>query len=1273
MECTNSEGESGQYPGTKYRICDPAVDNIYEVECSPCAPGYFSTYLSEDACSICPEGTASDPADCTTCPAGTSAAAGSATCSECEAGSYGAAEGALSCSLCPAGTANTNTGSVSEDDCLQCIESLSFGEPGSATCAPAPEHCLEVRFVDSCVGTLGGTKLAGVFVLWEGECANTGGRPAYYNSLTENFLFYYSPNPSLGWMIAPGCGMSSGIWAHGGAGGHPFEDTAATWQCGNNGAFVPRSASIECSFYDGQPLPCSRGKYEPAGEAPGGECSSSCPPHLPTSPPGSNSLSSCMAIGSNFLLVSSATDRLMELNIDASDFSLAIEGGDLREPWGVACVSEILCLVGNDQGSNVVAVNLRGEVMGVFAHVGSPLGLLHIKHRNLLAVASRAGNGEVFLFDLADLNLEQPLQESDAVQTIVISASDGVPMYISLGEHDSELLITTSAGKVLRRCLEGTGCTPQTRNSVMMQYGGSYLRGIGVLDETYIVADTSKIYKCPLTSVGISKSNCEIFADQPQGTDWDPTNVLVDPIKRLVFVVDLFYSDVLVLDFDGAFLAPLASSRGALMLPRAMAQRPGLYAPLSPSHPPSSLPAAGERIEVALSMMDAYNFTVSNSHPTSAHDLALEVSASGYITGTNFTTTIAGEILYDKNSPAHASLTASVVIPYAGDWSVSVTQGTYNVQHFLGSPQVVTLAPAGTDPASCVVEIPNGRSITAGSSFEAVVRPFDGFENPTSHSEDSFKSRVELGNSEENFGNRHVLSSDHTFSELQTVAGAYKLFLYHTNTQREVAGSPISFDVLPAAPSAATSTVSAGDMTSILSAFDTTLSLQAFINDAFGNEVLDAPGVVVQVQGLDSLDPAAVVEHVLEGPRFSHTVTVPQDLEATLTISFSLDGVQIGEPVEITVAPTPPDHTIVYIVVVSSILLLVATAAYCLQRVQMKKQRKLERVERQKELKLSMDEKLVKDYTNKMKKQRVYFALEVGDVVSDLSKAIYLAATFTAGREWFLALVVAVGLLALVQAYISIPVRRKMLKHYEGIIEGDMLHIYAEAEYGEKKEGERTVGEDNLKLNEKTAKIEDLPGLFVFMVEMAAFPEGLSWVSAATGVFSGLMLGRKFSGGAKKEELVAKKREIEEEMDKLGGAARLSLRGSMKAVESVFGRAAAREMEGEVEEDLGAGEEGGGGGEGGDIEMAETRPAELPGSVTGGDADEEEKEGEGVQENLQEQLSQALAEADALRSRAVDAEAKAAEEADALRSRAVDAEAKAAEADALRSRAVDAE
>jgi hypothetical protein len=76
-----------------------------------------------------------------------------------------------------------------------------------------------------------------------------------------------------------------------------------------------------------------------------------------------------------------------------------------------------------------------------------------------------------------------------------------------------------------------------------------------------------------------------------------------------------------------------------------MAQRPGLYATLSRSLPPSSQLIAGVRIESSLLLVDAYNVDLPESHPVSAHDLALEVSATGFITGTNHSTTIAGEIL----------------------------------------------------------------------------------------------------------------------------------------------------------------------------------------------------------------------------------------------------------------------------------------------------------------------------------------------------------------------------------------------------------------------------------------------------------------------------------------------------------------------------------------------------------------------------------------------------------------------------------------------------
>ncbi|GMI21276.1 hypothetical protein TeGR_g9921 [Tetraparma gracilis] len=403
-------------------------------------------------------------------------------------------------------------------------------------------------------------------------------------------------------------------------------------------------------------------------------------------------------------------------------------------------------------------------------------------------------------------------------------------------------------------------------------------------------------------------------------------------------------------------------------------------------------------------------------------------------------------------------------------YTVSIFHSRTNPQLLGGIQHVLTILPAATDLDSCAVDFPSGKSIVAGSSFDAVVIPFDEFENPTSHAEDAFESRVELGSSRENVGNRHVLTADHAFSEVQTIAGTYKLYLYRAGTVEQVAGSPISFDVVPAAPSADTSTASSGNATSIVSAFDTPLPLQAFLRDQYGNEVLDAPGVVVRVQGLDPVDPAAIVEHVLEGPRYSHTLTVPADTETALVISFHLDDVQIGETAEIAVAPPPlVDNTTTYIAVGCSLgaILLLGAAAFYQQQSQMNKKRKLERVEREKELKLSMDEKLVKAYTTKMQKQRVYFGLEVGDVASDLFKPIFMAATFKAGREWFLALVVAVGLLALVQAYISIPVRRKMLKHYQGIIDGDMLHIYAKAEFGKKEEGggEGTVGEENLKVS----------------------------------------------------------------------------------------------------------------------------------------------------------------------------------------------------------------
>jgi hypothetical protein len=230
-----------------------------------------------------------------------------------------------------------------------------------------------------------------------------------------------------------------------------------------------------------------------------------------------------------------------------------------------------------------------------------------------------------------------------------------------LGENESELLIATDEGFVFRRCIDGTDCDPDTRNTTMLSpqvfdedVVASSLWGIGKLDDTYLILDISSwmIYECPLGSEGINLSYCQVFADRPGGTAWYPRDLLVDPIKRLVYVVDEDKSDVFLIDFEKNFLGPLASSRGALIKPTAMSQRPGLYAPLSPSSPPSSPPTAGERIKSSLVMVDAYNSTGPDSHPTSVHDLALEVSATGFIPGTDIPATIEGEIMWVRKRTA---------------------------------------------------------------------------------------------------------------------------------------------------------------------------------------------------------------------------------------------------------------------------------------------------------------------------------------------------------------------------------------------------------------------------------------------------------------------------------------------------------------------------------------------------------------------------------------------------------------------------------------------
>jgi hypothetical protein len=154
---------------------------------------------------------------------------------------------------------------------------------------------MQLEFVDSCIGVDAEAYLLGKFDLWEGECIDRGGRPAYFNIAQDVYLYFYSNE----WIVGPICGgeqvaqaSSDGVYDD--PEPYPFLNMPSLWNCVDGsefGRYLP--VSISCTVYDGQPLPCSSGSFDPAGEAPYGICSSSCPSDLPNSPLGSTSIEDC--------------------------------------------------------------------------------------------------------------------------------------------------------------------------------------------------------------------------------------------------------------------------------------------------------------------------------------------------------------------------------------------------------------------------------------------------------------------------------------------------------------------------------------------------------------------------------------------------------------------------------------------------------------------------------------------------------------------------------------------------------------------------------------------------------------------------------------------------------------------------------------------------------------------------------------------------------------------------------------------------------------------
>jgi len=226
---------------------------------------------------------------------------------------------------------------------------------------------------------------------------------------------------------------------------------------------------------------------------------------------------------------------------------------------------------------------------------------------------------QVFFFNVDDYNGSEPLEESDAVGTVQMSAVNAdEPMYLSRGENPDEILITTFDKKVVRMCVPTTGCT--SNSLVMVKYGLDYAMGIARLDKTFLVADRKntgqgKIYECSLTwayNTGIE--DCDVFAYKPEGAFWDPYNIEVDTEKRLVYVADRTYNAVHSFAFSGDYMGHLTKLMGALLGPTAMALRAGPLPSLSSITPATSL-TAGTPFQTALALRTHDNELLPNEYP----------------------------------------------------------------------------------------------------------------------------------------------------------------------------------------------------------------------------------------------------------------------------------------------------------------------------------------------------------------------------------------------------------------------------------------------------------------------------------------------------------------------------------------------------------------------------------------------------------------------------------------------------------------------------------
>ena len=686
-----------------------------------------------------------------------------------------------------------------------------------------------------------------------------------------------------------------------------------------------------------------------------------CPTAAPMSPSGSLSEEACYSVV-GAVYVASFNPRIVAYDHGERSFSIvAADDETLKQPWDLEFVSPFLFVETDIVRFQTVAlydvdgterhqfevegVTLTGSLLLLPSDDGTVRLAISDDNRNRIVVVDithwiddrgdfRDYKDPPPVEQVDDDDIDDDVDDDDVddddddnnidvLVPVFSTPEDGTPypFMMSLGEFDDEVLIGTMLRCVLRRCI-ATTCDPEARDRLLLEPNvgdepSSFgVWGLAVIrsEHIYLLSDydTKSVFKCDLDpDVGSASSSPPTYESACSRFTTEliqPTGIVVDTARRLVYIADFIGNMVSVFMYEGGkHIAQLANKMGDCVSPRGMAIRPGYYAPFSKFGRPEAQDVieAGRTINMPLFIRDVLNKNVTEATLLSASRFSL--SATTEITlpdgVTTSLVTIDGSVVAllteDLSEDGGTGrIESRIQLNIAGNWTVSVMESGVAVpENFHGSPFVLSVVAAETYLSRCQVKYPS--SIPAGEEVKVQAFTFDEFGNPTEF--ESRRFEVKIGTTEE----LTEMLLESSFTRTFQRAGSYLVAIKDSKTGYAFGSSPFSVLVVPTEPDALRSTsnldvVAPMGKVNTIHALDE-WKLNVHVVDVFDNMIVAAEGLKLSVYDEKS---DATVQYDLVGPFFGVTLSIPKDFEGRKTISFTYydDHIQ-GSPKTLTFAP----------------------------------------------------------------------------------------------------------------------------------------------------------------------------------------------------------------------------------------------------------------------------------------------------------------------------------------------------------------------------------